>query len=73
MNNFGLKLSFDAPCFPLIHGFLGIGETGAMLDTFVFPLSNFLKDILRKNKSIGVIPCYLFMFGNFFNFFRKCK
>ena len=48
---------------------------------FVFPLPNLLKDKLRKNKSIGGIPCYLFMFGNLLTFFLnvnvsysiKCK
>jgi hypothetical protein len=65
----------------ILQGCQVVGETGAMWALFVFPLLNFFKDKLRKNKSIGLIPCYLFMFGNFLNFFLnvsvsysiKCK
>ena len=49
-----------------------VGETGAMSDTFwFFPLSNVFKDDLRKNKSIEVFSCPLFMFIIYFIFFRK--
>jgi hypothetical protein len=51
----------------------GRGDRGYVGHFFIFPLPNLFKDKLRKNKSIGVIPCYLFMFGNFFKFFLKCK
>ena len=42
-----------------------VGETGAMWDTFFFSLKFFIKVQLRKNKSIGLIPCRTSFFGSY--------
>jgi hypothetical protein len=54
----------------LMEGNCDVGNTRAMRDSFFYS-ANFFKRRIEKKLSvgIGVIPCHLFMFGNFLSFF----
>jgi hypothetical protein len=53
-----------------MEGNCDVGNTRAMRDSFFYS-ANFFKRRIEKKLSVGieVIPCHLFMFGNFLSFF----